>query len=85
MSKTIYASELGKCVAKKNNYRVYKDGGLYAIYTVVRELIWDKDYNCKVGKKLEAVHRGYIKDLDNLESAIYELDQETAYWMSQSI
>lgn len=83
MTKTIYANELGKCVAKKDNYRAYKDGGIYAIYRVGREMIWDADYNCKLGTKLEAVHAGYVANIENFEMACVELDAEMAYLMQQ--
>jgi DNA-dependent RNA polymerase auxiliary subunit epsilon len=81
MTKTIYASELGKCVAKKDNYRAYKDGGIYAIYSVCREMIWDKDYNCTFGTKLEAVHVGYVQDINNFDMAVEELKMEMNYMM----
>jgi hypothetical protein len=84
-TKTIYASELGKCVAKKDNYRAYKEGGLYAIYSVCREMIWDKDYNCTFGKKLEAVRVGYVQDIDNFDMAVYELKMEMAQMMKEGI
>lgn len=82
---TIYASELGKCVAKKDNYRAYKEGGLYAIYSVCREMIWDENYNCTFGKKLEAVRVGYVQDIDNFDMAVYELKIEMAQMMKEGI
>jgi hypothetical protein len=81
---TIYANELGKCVAKKDNYRAYKDGGLFAIYSVSRELIWDKDYNFTVGKKLEAIRVGYIAHLENFEMCVEELKEEMRYMIAEA-
>lgn len=83
MIKTIYASELGKAVAKNGKYRAYKDGEVYAIYSVAPELIWDANYNFTVGKKLEAIHRGYVAHIENFEMACVELDIETAYLMKE--
>tara|TARA_R110000868_G_scaffold338487_1_gene599253 strand:- start:223 stop:483 length:261 start_codon:yes stop_codon:yes gene_type:complete len=84
-TKTIYANELGKCVAKKDNYRAYKDNGIYAIYSVCRELIWDKDYNCTWGTKLEAVHVGYVSNIENFEMAVEELKIEMSYIVKEGI
>jgi len=81
MTKTIYANELGKCVAKKDNYRAYKDNEIYAIYIVGREMIWDANYNCKLGTKLEAVHVGYVANIENFELAVDELKEEMHYMM----
>ena len=85
-TKTTYASELGKCVAKKDNYRAYKDGGLFAIYMVAPELIWNADNtDYTVGKKLEAVHAGYVSDIKNFEMAVEELKMEMSYMMKAGI
>jgi len=72
-TKTIYASDLGKCLAKDGNYRVYSENGMNAIYYVSPEYIWNEDNtDIKIGTKLEAVHIGYIADLDNLSFAVNE-------------
>ena len=75
MIKTIYASELGKPVAKSGNYRAYKDGGIFSIYLVGREMLWNADNtDFKIGNKFEAVHVGNIAHLESFDSVVYELD-----------
>ncbi len=78
MSKTTYASELGKCYnkTKDGRFRLYKVEGLWAIYLVSKELIWDADYNFTEGTRLEATLGGYIADPDNFEIGVYELECE---------
>ena len=86
MTKTeIYVSELGKCVAKKNNYRAFKEGELFAIYSVCREMIWDADYNCKFGKKLTGIRVGYVAHIENFEMAVEELKEEMRYMMKEGM
>jgi hypothetical protein len=43
MRKTTYAAELGKCYAETSDghIRAYKEGGLFRLYLVGRELIWN--------------------------------------------
>jgi hypothetical protein len=84
MTKTIYVNELGKCVAKKDNYRAFKDGGIYALYSVAKELIWNDDItDYKVGTRLEAVKVGYFTKLENFEMAIDTAKEELAYLMAE--
>lgn len=78
---TIYANTLGTPVAKSGRYRAYKDGGLFAIYSVGPELIWLADGEAKWGKKLEACPVGFINNIENFESAVYELQIEMSYMM----
>ena len=86
MIKTTYASDLGKCFAKNDNYRAYKDGGLFAIYMVAPELIWNADNtDYTVGKKLEAVQVGYIANIENFEMAVDELKMEMSLMMKAGI
>jgi hypothetical protein len=86
MTKTIYASELGHCYGKLDNYRAYKDGGIYAIYMVGKELIWNADNtDFKVGTRLEAVQVGYIQDIRNFEVAVEECKFNTAQMMKEAI
>jgi hypothetical protein len=68
---TTYASELGKCYAKRGNLRIYRENGTgsLAVYLVTRELLWDADYNFKKGTRLEATRVGYVFDLANAEYA----------------
>jgi hypothetical protein len=78
-TKKIYASELGKCLAQDGNYCVYSENGMNAIYYVAPEIIWNEDNtDLKIGNKLEAVHIGYIADLDNFNFAINEFTFEEA-------
>jgi hypothetical protein len=84
MIKTTYADELGKCVRKEDNYRAYKDGGIYALYIVGKELIWNTDNtDYKIGTRLEAVKVGYFTSLDNFGEAVDRAKEETAYLMSE--
>jgi hypothetical protein len=84
MSNTTYASELGKCVAKEGNYRAFKDGGIYALYIVGKELIWNDDItDYKVGTRLEAVKVGYFTKIENFEYAVDVAKEESAYLMTE--
>lgn len=85
MTKTIYANELGKCVAKEGNYRAFKDGGIYALYMVAKELIWNDDNtDYKVGTRLEAVKVGYFTKIENFGNAIDTAKEELAYLMAEA-
>ena len=83
MTKTIYANELGRCYAKteKGNIRAYKDGGLFRLYLVGREMIWNADItDCKYGNRLEASATSvYFRDIENFDMAVYELQCELNY------
>lgn len=84
MIKTTYADELGKCVRKEDNYRAYKEEGIYALYIVAKEFIWNEDFTSfKKGTRLEAVKVGYFTSLDNFEEAVDRAKEETAYLMSE--
>jgi hypothetical protein len=48
-------------------------------------MIWDKDYNCTWGTKLEAVHVGYVQDIQNFDMAVEELKMEMSYMMKAGI
>ena len=86
MTKTIYASELGKCVRKENNYRAYKDGGMFALYMVAKEMIWNEDNtDYKVGTRLEAVKVGYFTKIENFGNAIDVAKEELSYLMQESV
>jgi hypothetical protein len=85
MTKTIYASELGKCVRKENNFRAYKDGGMFALYMVAKEMIWNADNtDYKVGTRLEAVKVGYFTKIENFEDAVDTAKEELAYLMAEA-
>lgn len=83
MTKTQYAAELGKCYAKTadGHIRAYKGGGLFRLYLVGREMIWNADNtDCKLGNRLEAVATDvHIRDIENFEMAVYELQCELNY------
>mgnify|MGYP003353571255 CR=1 FL=1 len=84
MITTTYANDLGKCYAKTEDgrFRAYKaDFGLYEIYLVGKEMIWNADNtDYKVGNRLEAVATGvYFKDLENFDMAVYEVQCELNY------
>ena len=80
MRKTTYAAELGKCYAETSDghIRAYKEGGLFRLYLVSRELIWNDDNtDFTVSNRLEAVATDiHIRDIDNFEMAVYELQCE---------
>jgi len=83
MTKTTYAAELGKCYAKTadGHIRAYKDGGLFRLYLVGREMIWNADItDCKIGNRLEAVATDvHIREIESFDSAVYELQCELNY------
>ena len=86
MTKTIYASELGKCYGKEGSYRLYKEGDVFALYMVAKELIWNADNtDYKVGTRLEAVKVGYISDINNFGMAIDSAKEELAYMMAEAL
>ena len=80
MTKATYATELGKCYAKTSDghIRAYKDGALFRLYVVSRELIWNDDNtDFTFSNRLEAVATDiHIRDIDNFEMAVYELQCE---------
>ena len=80
MRKTTYLAELGKCYAETSDghIRAYKDGGLFRLYLVSRELIWNDDNtDFTFSNRLEAVATDiHIRDIDNFEMAVYELQCE---------
>ena len=83
MTQTQYAAELGKCYAKTEDgfIRAYKDGGLFRLYLVSREMIWNADNtDFKTGNRLEASGTSvHIRDIENFDSAVYELQCELSY------
>jgi hypothetical protein len=86
MTQTTYASELGKCYGKEGSYRAYKDGGLFALYMVAKELIWNADNtDFKVGTRLEAVKVGYFSQIENFGMAIDSANEEMAYLRAESL
>lgn len=83
MRKTTYATELGKCYAKTDDGRIraYKDGGLFRLYLVGRELIWNDDNtDFTFSNRLEAVASDiHIRNIENFDMAVYELQCELNY------
>lgn len=79
MNKTIYANELGKCYAKnkKGNLRLYKDGNLFRLYLVGREMLWKGDEFLGYSNRLEAIPTDiHLRDLELFEMACYEHETE---------
>jgi hypothetical protein len=83
MRKTTYAAELGKCYAETSDghIRAYKEGGLFRLYLVGRELIWNDDNtDYTVSNRLEAVASDiHIRNIENFDMAVYELQCELNY------
>lgn len=86
MAKTVYANELGKCYAKNENgnLRLYKEGNLFRLYSVGREMLWSDDSEfLGYSNKLEAVATDiYLRDADNFDMACYEYEIEIAHLMA---
>lgn len=66
---TKYASDLGKCYGKRGNLHIYKDGGMPAVFMVMREFDFDADDNIVEGERLEATFIGYVANMENKEYA----------------
>jgi len=69
---TTYADTLGKALATRDNLAIYKEptSGMFAVYSVAREMLWDADYNyLGLGDRLEAIRIGYVSDIENAEYA----------------
>lgn len=86
MSKSIKVSELGKCYATADggHYRLFKVEGMWAIYLVGPEMIWNEagtDYT--LGKTLVAEFGGYVSDPDNFEIGVDSLKEEAYYLMKE--
>lgn len=80
-----YANELGKCYNKTEDgfYRLYKVEGMWAIYLVSKEILWDKmaedATELVYGTRLEATLGGYISDPENFEYGVNSLKEELRY------
>jgi hypothetical protein len=84
MATTIYADELGNAVAKEGNYRAYKEGNVFALYLVAKEMIWNSDNtDFKLGTRLEAVKVGYFSSIENFGNAVDVANEEMAYMMAE--
>ena len=87
MRKTTYAAELGKCYAETSDghIRAYKEGGLFRLYLVSRELIWNADNtDFTVSNRLEAVASDiHIRNIENFDMAVYELQCELNYLVKE--
>ena len=66
---TKYASDLGKCYGKRGNLHIYKDGGMHAVFMVMREFDFDANDNIVEGDRLEATLIGYVANLENMDYA----------------
>jgi hypothetical protein len=86
MSSVVKVSELGKCYAKAEDghYRLFKVDGLWAIYLVGPEMIWNEEGTDYIlGKTLEANLGGYISDPENFEMGVDSLKEEAYYAMKE--
>lgn len=78
--KTVYAKDLGKCYARDGNYRLYKEGNIYALYSVGKELIWEGD-DYRVGRRLEAILIGYVQHLTNFETVVAQCKRDVEIYV----
>lgn len=87
MRKTTYAAELGKCYAETSDghIRAYKEGGLFRLYLVGRELIWNDDNtDFTVSNRLEAVASDiYIRNIENFDMAVHRTQCELNYLVKE--
>lgn len=82
---TTYVNELGKCYgqAEGGTFRAFKDGGMYRVYLVGREMNFDADYNfIGYGKRLEASGMTYFTNLDNFAAAVEDCKAELSCLMA---
>jgi hypothetical protein len=73
---TQYANELGKCYGKRGNLRIYKDGGMYAVFMVMKEFDFDANDQIIEGDREEATLIGYIQSFIGAEYAFDLAEQE---------
>lgn len=78
--KTTYTTDLGKCYAKTSDGRIraYKDGGLFRLYLVGREMRFSADGEfLGYGQRLTASPSDiHIRNIENFDMAVYELECE---------
>ena len=82
MNTKVMVSELGKCYNKSEDgrYRLYKTDGLWTIYLVGKEMIWNEDNSdYTLGTKLEAIFCGYISEPENFDYGVDTLKSESRY------
>jgi hypothetical protein len=58
---TIYADQLGKCLGERGNLRIYKDGGIHAVFMVMKEFDFDANDKIVEGDRYEATLIGYVQ------------------------
>ena len=78
MKKT-YEDELGKCYGKRGSLAIYKDGGMYAVFSVMKEFDFDENDNLVYGERNEAVLIGYVSDISDKDYA-FDLAEEEIRW-----
>ena len=81
-SSFVKVAELGVCYAQAEggHFRLYKVDGLWAIYLVSKEWIWNEDNTgYTVGEALEGVFGGHISDPDNFEYGVEAIKEELRY------
>lgn len=66
---TKYVSDLGKCYGKRGNLHIYKDGGMPAVFMVMKEFDFDANDNIVEGERLEATLIGYVANMENKDYA----------------
>lgn len=76
---TVYVSDLGKCYAQTEDgtFRAFKDGDMFRVYLVGREMKFDADYNfIGYGNRLEASGMTYFVHLDDFLTAVDGCQEE---------
>lgn len=82
----LLASSLGKIVAKRDDYRLVKEGSYHRLYRVSRELIFSADYSqVKYGNRKVAIALGYVSNPDNFEYAIDAAEEEMRCLMAEGV
>jgi hypothetical protein len=73
---TKYTDEMGKPVAVRGKFQMFKEKDLHAIYHVSKEWDFDANDNIVEGDRYEALLIGYVADISNLGFA-FDLAEQT--------
>lgn len=70
-----YTDEMGKAVAVRGKFQIFKERELHAIYYVSKELAFDENDNIIDGERDEAYFVGYVADISDINYA-FDLAEE---------